>query len=1050
MPRDTTPAKDDDKRPLPPGIYEHLVTRGIAERVGDTPSARVSKRPLDPADAHVVLARHVGELAHRALYSVRGDDAAAVERQVQMANAIAGAIVDLAPASVPADEVVSDTRDLLLAIASSEGGPGRPHFPDRPATDLSASALLVNGQGQPRIGFEVVKEFASADSVDLLCAFITWHGLRLLESAVGALIARGARMRVITTTYVGATERRALDRLVSLGAEVKVSYETRTTRLHAKSWLFRRASGFSTAYVGSSNMSKAALVDGLEWNVRLSNVEQPHLLATFADTYEDYWADPSFESYLPERDGERLAQALAAEHGGPTDLPLELTTLDVRPFGYQQEILEALAVERQVHDRWRNLIVMATGTGKTVVAALDYKRLREAAAADSLLFVAHREEILRQSLSTFRHVLRRGDFGESFVGGGRPAHWRHVFASIQSIAQTDLADLPPDHFDVVIIDEFHHAQASTYRRLLDHVRPRVLVGLTATPERADGLDITDWFGGRTAVELRLWEALEQGYLAPFQYFGIHDDVALDALTWRRGRGYDVGDISNLYTGNDARCRLVLQTIANKIADPGRMRALGFCVSIDHANYMARRFSEAGIPSRAITSRTADPERRAALRALDEREVNALFTVDLFNEGVDLPAVDTVLFLRPTESATVFLQQLGRGLRLANDKSCLTVLDFIGAQHKEFRFDLRYRALTGATRRGLERDVAQGFLRLPAGCHIELDRVASQIVLDNLRRSLTVPRRELVAELKRVGDVSLAAFLQETGIDLEDVYRQANCGWTSIRRDAGFARSFATDDDAKIGRAFARMLHADDPERLSYIRKAVVDLRWTDIVADPRQRRLAAMLHFAIWGSNEPLTGAEDGLRRLITNEARRSELLELCDVLRSRIARLTPVVAAESGVPLRVHARYSRDEALAAFGVENPGIVRQGVKWVAGEAADVFFVTLRKSETHFSPTTMYADFAISSTLFQWESQNTTSEGSPTGRRYIHHGAQGSSVHLFLRETKEADGALGTPPYLYAGPMTYVEHEGERPMRIRWHLDHALPADVFHAARVAAG
>ena len=374
----------------------------------------------------------------------------------------------------------------------------------------------------------------------------------------------------------------------------------------------------------------------------------------------------------------------------------------------------------------------------------------------------------------------------------------------------------------------------------------------------------------------MWEALEHGYLAPFQYFGIHDDVALDGLTWRRGRGYDVGDISNLYTGNDARCRLILQAVADKIADPGRMRALGFCVSIEHAEYMARRFNEAGIPSRSITSRTPDPDRRAALRALDDREVNVLFTVDLFNEGVDLPTIDTVLFLRPTESATVFLQQLGRGLRLADEKPCLTVLDFIGAQHQQFRFDLRYRALTGATRRGVERDVRQGFPWLPAGCHIELDRVASQIVLNNLRRSLTVPRRELVAELKRVGNVSLAAFLQETNIDLEDVYRQSNGGWTSIRRDTGFARSAATDDDAKIGRALGRMLHVDDPERLAFIRKAVVDLQWANVARDPRQRRLAAMLHFAVWGANEPLTGAEHALQRLNRNEDRRRELVELC------------------------------------------------------------------------------------------------------------------------------------------------------------------------------
>src|SRR3954449_13449714 len=310
--------------------------------------------------------------------------------------------------------------------------------------------------------------------------------------------------------------------------------------------------------------------------------------------------------------------------------------------------------------------------------------------------------------------------------------------------------------------------ASTYRRLLEHLTPKVLVGLTATPERTDGADVREWFDGRTAVELRLWEALEQGLLAPFQYFGLHDDVALEQVRWRRGRGYDVAELTNVYTGDDHRVRLVLQALRDKVEDPGRMRALGFCVSIQHAEFMAQRFTEAGIPSRAITAQTSREERVAALAALRDRAVNVLFTVDLFNEGLDLPTVDTVLFLRPTESATVFLQQLGRGLRLSEDKAALTVLDFIGAQHKEFRFDLRFRALNGATRRGLQREVEQGFPTLPAGCHIELDRVAAEIVLQNVRASLRINWVGLTEELRRQGPCTLGDFLHESGTDLDDI------------------------------------------------------------------------------------------------------------------------------------------------------------------------------------------------------------------------------------------------------------------------------------------
>jgi superfamily II DNA or RNA helicase len=1034
---------------VPAGIYEHLVTEQLRSRLAEADAALVQIGPLDPADAHEALTRHIAELTRRTLRQVGGEGHEAVSRQIALANTIVKAISDLAPTDAASDASIADPGTNLLAVADRPRVPGPVTFPERPAIPLTTSALLVNGRGQPRIGYEVTRELASAEDVDLLCAFIKWQGLRVLEKAISGLRERGGRLRVITTTYMGATDQRALDRLVELGADVKVSYETRTTRLHAKAWLFRRTTGLSTAYVGSSNMSRTALTDGLEWNVRLSNAEQSHLLETFAETFESYWADPSFETYQPARDGDRLREALSAERGGPADLPIEIATLDVRPFGYQQEILDRLDAERTIHDRWRNLVVMATGTGKTVVSALDYRRLRSAGKTESLLFVAHREELLVQSLSTFRHVLRQGDFGELFVGGARPRDWRHVFASVQSLSQLDLDELDPSRFDLVVVDEFHHAMASTYQRLLERLTPKVLLGLTATPERTDGTDVRTWFDGHTAVELRLWEALEQGLLAPFQYFGIHDDVALDQLKWRRGQGNDVAELTNLYTGDDHRARLVLQAVRDKIEDPGRMRALGFCVSIQHAEYMAQRFAAAGIPSRAVTSQSSREDRAAALAALRDRRVSVLFTVDLFNEGLDLPTVDTVLFLRPTESATVFLQQLGRGLRLAEDKAALTVLDFIGAQHQEFRFDLRFRALNGASRRGLQREVEQGFPTLPAGCHIELDRIAQEIVLANIKESLKISWKGLIAEARSLRGPSLSEFIEETGIELEDLYQGNGRSWLDLRRAAGWDDSEPGPDDKILSAAFGRLLHMDDLERLQLVRE-LANLQPTgDLKLDERQRRLAAMLHFSFWGARTPFSSIEADLVRLRQNPGRPEEFTELTRVLQDRIYRVAPPVKIASPRPLHVHARYSRDEALAAFGMTDlNGTWGSGVRWVPGDQADVFFVTLVKTEAHFSPTTMYADHAISPTLFQWESQNSTAEGSSTGQRYINHRDMGTSVHLFVRESKTADGTLGTPPYMYAGPMSYVSHTGERPMRILWQLQHALPADVFHAAKVA--
>ncbi|GIJ06843.1 DUF3427 domain-containing protein [Micromonospora andamanensis] len=1014
------------------GVYEHILTRDLADQLQRVDSALIQHANLDPTDAPDALARHIASLAHRALQAVAGDDK--LHRQVELANRIAEAIATLSPQAATVQDQIADAERLLHAIAAPPTPPAQPVFPVRPTTPLSSGALLVNGRHQPRIGHEVTHEMASADQVDLLCAFIKWHGLRIIEPAIRDLIKRGGRLRVITTTYLGATDQRALDRLAELGADIKISYETRTTRLHAKAWLFRRHNGMTTAYVGSSNLSKAALVDGLEWNVRISNVEQPYVIDTFTATFEDYWHDPAFEDYDPGRDADRLRTALRGERREET--PTEIANLDVRPYPYQAEVLADLDAERKVHGRWRNLVVMATGTGKTVVAALDYRRLHREKAVDSLLFVAHQEQILRQSLATFRQVMGDGSFGETLVGGRAPRHWRHVFASIQSLHRREI---DPEAYDMVIVDEFHHAEAPTYARLLERLTPRVLLGLTATPDRSDGGDVRRWFDGRAAVELHLWEALERQLLAPFQYFGLHDDVDLSQLRWKRGQGYDPAELDGVYTGNDARARMVLRAVRDSV-DVDRMRALGFCVSIGHAEFMAGWFGRHGVPSAAITSRVDAVGRQALLKEFRDGTVKVLFTVDLFNEGVDLPIVDTILMLRPTESATIFLQQLGRGLRLDDDKPCLTVLDFIGGQHANFRFDLRWRALTGVSRRAITEAVRDDFPSLPSGCHIQLDRVAKDIVLANLRSAMPTSKAGLAKELRLLGDVSLDVFLREAGVEIEDVYRSAGVGgWTGLRRLAGLESSPGGADDRELGRAIGRMLHLDDPDRIDRLARVAAGER-------PAAGRLWDMLHFDLWGPNVPLTEREARLARLWAEPARCAELRQVAEVLRDRIHRVTVPV---DGLPLRVHARYSRNEACAGFGMAKPGSLREGVKWLPDAKADIFFVTLVKSEQHYSPTTMYADRAITDTLFQWESQSTTSSASATGQRYINHAARGSTVHLFVRETRIPDRDLGAPAYLYAGPMTYQEHTGDRPMRIIWRLHHPLPADMYAAARAIA-
>jgi superfamily II DNA or RNA helicase/HKD family nuclease len=1029
------------------GLYESLLTERLHQALAERPDLRPEIDSLDDGEQSLAIARHLTPLIERSLRAAgtphdRVDLVRRILAALPDSDVMTEALHQREPGKIERlDEVVAADRLGVTRLP-------------RPATPLSDTALMTNGHNEPTLAAELRAELASADQVDLLCAFVKWQGLRLLDGELSELRRRKVSLRVITTTYLGATDARALDALVDeFGAQVRVNYETQRTRLHAKAWLLRRDTGFHTAYVGSSNLSHAALIDGLEWNVRLSAVSTPHLLEKFRATFESYWQNREFQAYQPASDGERLRAALAVAAGGrqKDGSAIMLSGLEVHPKPFQAEMLEELDAERELHDRHRNLVVAATGTGKTVVAALDYRRLaRERPGRDlTLLFVAHRKEILTQARRMYREVLTDPTFGELLVGGDQPTKWRHVFAGIQSLSAERLAAIEPRHFDVVVVDEFHHAEAASYRRLLDHVRPIELLGLTATPERGDGVDVREFFDWRVAAELRLWDALEQHLLCPFHYFGVHDGVDLGDLQWKRG-GYEFSALSNLYTGNDARTRIVLKELRDKVADVAAMRALGFCVSIEHAHYMAARFVAAGVLARAVSGDTVAAERQAALKALRDREINILFAVDLFNEGLDIPEVDTILFLRPTESATVFLQQLGRGLRLTEGKTVLTALDFVGHQHREFRFDQRFRALTGLGRKQLMRQVEQGFPFLPAGSQIVLDSVSRKLVLDNIRQQLAPRWSALVSEVRAHTSDNLPSYLDACGRSLEDVLRPGR-SWTTLRREAGKAVGAPGSHESELVKRVRTLAHVDDRRRHAAYQAILSGGK--PQAGSRGEERLAEMLFFSLFPNGGGFDSTEAGLAAL-NGEPVVDEMRQVVDIgfdnARRSTYPLDELIPELASVPLAVHGSYSREEILAALSFASlrrtPSTMREGVAWCESTHADAFLITLKKTETDYSPTTMYRDFALSPALFHWESQSTTTSASPTGQRYIHHRQRGSHILLFVRETK--NNALGTSPYVFLGPADYVSHEGERPMAITWRLRRPMPMEVFIASRAA--
>jgi len=1028
-----------------PGLYEELMTLALGSEVAAS-KLDVEREEAGELAPHL-LAHYAYETILKALRNVPEEERA--QRQRDLVNRLLGLLAEAVPsAGIEERDHVAVPLEVLLSLrdpAEKRLGTGEV---ERPKLPLRQSDLLVNGPRDLAVGHQIRSELASADAVDVLVSFALWSGVRVVKPELARFANRHpGRLRVLTTTYMGVTEPEALDALVDLGAQVRVSYDTRRTRLHAKAWLFHRDSGFTTGIIGSSNLSKSALLDGCEWNVRLSNIDNRTVLDKFLTTFDQYWDDPAFEPYdrarfvevLKYRDPERDALARAVQ---------------TRPYPHQVAALDQLANER-AHGHMKNLVVAATGTGKTVIAALDYVRLRKELGGDpSLLFIAHRDEILQQSLAKYRAALGDGYFGELLVGNNKPRVGRHVFASIQALHKERLATLTPDAYDVIVIDEFHHAAADSYTNVLHHFTPKVLLGLTATPERTDGRTVLDWFDHRIAAELRLWDAIDQGLVVPFQYFGVHDGTNLSNVAFNRGR-YDIATLEQLYTADHVRANAVLRALHQTVRDPHSMRALGFCVSVKHAEFMAGFCNSKGLKALSVDGETPDAKRAEALQALRSGAVNILFVRDLFNEGLDIPGIDTVLFLRPTESATIFLQQLGRGLRHDEGKSVLTVLDFIGDANRGFRFIDRYRALTRGTRAEVQRAIVDEFPRLPAGCDIRLDRESQAAVLANVRQQISNSWSNLAEDLRQLGDVPLKQFLDATELEPEDLYTSKDRTFTALRHKAGLRRE--EYEDTNLTRAIPRLLYVDDDARFqqwsAWLR---ADKPPTPDATNP----LMLMLFIALGNVGRPVDEMGDAFAELWAQPEVRAEIVQLLEVLADRPRR--PTLPFDK-LPFRIHASYSRDEISAglvqlrrkkdkATGERGPAKLprTQGGVWKCDDAnADILFVELDKDPKHYTPTTLYDDRAITPSLFHWESQSKTRADSETGRRYIASAHSDWRILLFVRKAADDDRGF-TSPYMFLGRVRYVSHESEKPMRITWRLDQEMPLDFFADIKIAAG
>ena len=885
------------------GLYEQIINKGLDSELSVTDKLSQTA-PIDSAEASKVLAKYVAEIVEKGLDNVK-DNGGDLNSQVDLVNRIVSTIMTETKETDFDTLSVAERAEQLLALFDKKNSVlalDEKAEIIRPETSIAQSSLFTGAIHEPQMFTELKKEIVSCNRIDMLVSFIKWSGLRLIMDELTTFTQNGGKLRIITTSYMGATDVKAIEELRKLpNTLIKVSYDTKRTRLHAKTYVFYRDTGFTTAYVGSSNLSNAAISSGLEWNVKVTKKDLPETIDKIAATFESYWNSNEFE-YYSEDQKERLARALKAEKYFDTN-NAEIYTMDIQPYSYQQEILDKLDAERNVRGYYHNLVVAATGTGKTVISALDYKHFRKQNADRPcrLLFVAHREEILKQSLYTFRAVLNR---------------------------------------------------------------------------RAD---------------------------------------------------------------------LVASSLLKYVTDIDDVKGLGFCVTIEHAEFMSDYFNAHGIPSMFLTGKSPDEERKEAKNRLVSGDVRFIFVVDIYNEGVDIPEVNTVLFLRPTESLTVFLQQLGRGLRLSEDKECLTVLDFIGQANRKYNFEDKFAALLSNTTRSVTREIKDGFISLPKGCYVQLEKKAAKYILDNIRASygnsaglvMRIASFEEDTGLK----LTLANFLDYYHIDPRQIYKFDTFSRLCARADV--INDFSEPLEETMQKAFARLCTIDSRRLIKFLLNILPNIDNTDFSKlSPIEQRMMQMFYVSVWlkaaddwNSDEVL----ENLYALADSPILLGELIDLLQYNYDHIDFIDKPVNVGFDCPLDLHCTYTRDQLLVALDFMKPSTVREGVKWLPEKNIDVFFVTLNKADKDYSPTTMYNDYSINSELFHWQSQSTTAADSPTGQRYIHHREKGSRVLLFVREFKSDRISGSAAAYTYLGTANYVKHDGEKPMNITWKLNHPIPA-----------
>ena len=930
---------------------------------------------------------------------------------------------------------------------------------------LVDNKLIVNSEKGNLLN-ELKISLRECESFYFSVAFINFSGIQLLLDTFKELDDKGIKGKIITSTYLNFTEPKALDRIrLFNNIDLKVFITSAEVGFHTKAYIFENKDNYKII-IGSSNITQSALKSNVEWNVRVISKRENLFVEEVINEYNNLWkatelVDDNFirkyESFI--REVKRVYDKNR----------LELKDYEIiKPNIMQSNAIESLDRLRKGGEN-KALVIAATGAGKTYMSAFDVINFKP----KKMLFLVHREEILRSAEETFKKLAKNKDIKTGLLTGSRKdLDSDYLFSTIQSM-NNNLEKFSPDHYEYIVVDEAHHAASPTYKRVMDYFKPKFLLGMTATPERGDSENIFNLFDNNLALEVRLHEALEQNLVIPFHYFGITDiegvnlsDVKLD----------NMAEVATRLKINE-RVDFIIEKMNFYGYSGDTQKTIGFCITVDHAEYMANEFNKRGIESICLVGSHSPEKRAEAIRRLqsDEDDLKVIFTVDIFNEGVDIPTINQVLMLRPTNSPIVFIQQLGRGLRKHNSKEFLTVLDFIGNHNKAFLIAIALNGSRYYDKDSLKVAVATEFANVPGCTNIQMDRISQERILEQLSNENFNTLKYLKEEYNefkamRSGKISYALMDYFRYDGAPDPIKFSNYDKTKtylgfvakVEKDEELNTLLSDDNFIKILKEISIKLPIKRPYEfilLRYLlnhREITIEqgkkeaLKYLDTVDEASIIHSMKYLSQTYYDAGQLKTfeksfefNGEKLIRllhfeKVLINEKYRCYIE---DVINYGLVRYEKQYGSKNyGVPFfKLYEQYQMVDTALLSNYEKIHSSFRGSGLITNGSEYFLFVDLHKEED-VKESINYKDELKGRDLFQWQTPNSTAQGSERGKNIIFNKERSINIHIFIRKYKEIDGVV--QPYIYIGKGDTIHYEGEKPITVLIKLENIIPVALY--------